>query len=69
MRNLFHACIERARDEIKIVREHHRPTRAQYRAMLLLGGAALYIVHMHAPEYEINVVLALHGMVTLDPTA
>lgn len=45
-----------------------RITKRQYRAMLLLGGVLLYFVHHHCESYEINVVLLLHAMVTLDPT-
>lgn len=43
--------------------------RYQYRVVLVLGGVALYYVHHMWPEYEIHAVLALHYMVTFDPTA
>jgi hypothetical protein len=46
----------------------HAPSKRVYRTALMLGGAALYLVHCTYPEHEISVVLLLHGMVTFDPT-
>jgi hypothetical protein len=65
---LKHCCVDYPKQQIELVRKYHRPTRHQYRALLMIAGVMLYLVHQACPEYEITVTLLIHGMVTLDPT-
>lgn len=45
-----------------------RITKHQYRALLMIAGLGLYIVHRDCPDYEITATLVIHTLVTLDPT-
>lgn len=48
---------------------HDHISKTEYRVLLSLVGVLLFIAHYHSPDNEINVVLLIHALVTLDPTA
>lgn len=47
---------------------HEHISKFEYRFLLAAMGVLLFLAHFHAPEHEIDVVLLIHTLVTLDPT-
>lgn len=42
--------------------------RHYYRGCLLIVSIAIYVVHIHAPDYEVHVALLANILFAVDPT-